>query len=142
MSENDIKYELMFKLSFSFAFNSALYVQVGSSEGKATAYNTGDLVFNPWVRKIPWRRQWQPTPVFLPGKSHGLRSLVGYNPWGHKELDTTERLHFTTALYSSFFIGLKDGLSAISFPCTTLHLTFFFPNHSPLFLIYWFNTEQ
>ena len=37
---------------------------------------------------------WQPTPVFLPGESHGQRSLAGYSPWGHKELDTTERLHF------------------------------------------------
>ena len=42
----------------------------------------------------PWRREWQPTPVFLPGKSHGLRILVGYSPWGRKESDTTERLHF------------------------------------------------
>ena len=50
--------------------------------------------FDPWVGKIPWRRKWQPTPVFLPGKSHGWRSLVGYSPWGHKESDTTERLHF------------------------------------------------
>ena len=41
---------------------------------------------------IPWRREWQPTPVFLPGKSHGQRSLVGYSPWGHKESDTTEQL--------------------------------------------------
>ena len=41
------------------------------------------------------RRQWHPTPVPLPGKSHGWRSLVGYSPWGHKESDTTERLHFT-----------------------------------------------
>ena len=44
--------------------------------------------------EIPWRRQWQPTPVLLPGKSHGWRSLVGYSPWGCKESDTTERLHF------------------------------------------------
>ena len=50
--------------------------------------------FNPWVRKIPWRREWQPTPVLLPGESHGQRSLVGYSPWGGKESDTTERLHF------------------------------------------------
>ena len=50
--------------------------------------------FDPWVRKIPWRRKWKPTPVFLPGESHGWRSLVGYSPWGRKELDTTERLHF------------------------------------------------
>ena len=47
-----------------------------------------------WVGKIPWRRKWQSTPVLLPGKSHGRRSLTGYSPWGHKEQDTTERLHF------------------------------------------------
>ena len=41
-----------------------------------------------------WRREWPPTPVLLPGKSHGLRSLVGYSPWGRKESDTTEQLHF------------------------------------------------
>ena len=45
-----------------------------------------------------WRRQWQPTPVLLPGKSHGRRSLVGYSPWGCKESDTTERLHFHFSL--------------------------------------------
>ena len=43
--------------------------------------------FNPWVRKIPWREKCQPTPSFLPGKSHGQKSLVGYSLWGHKELD-------------------------------------------------------
>ena len=48
--------------------------------------------FRPWVRKIPWRRKWQPTPVSLPGKVHGQWSLVGCSPWGRKELDTTERL--------------------------------------------------
>ena len=49
--------------------------------------------FNPWVGKIPWRRKWQPTPVSLPGKSHGQRNLAGYSPWGCKELDMTEWLH-------------------------------------------------
>ena len=58
--------------------------------------------FDPWVRKIPWRRKWQPTPVLLPGKFHGLRSLVGYSPWGRKESDTTERLHFQ--IHFTFFI--------------------------------------
>ena len=43
-----------------------------------------------WVGKIPWSRKWQPTPEILPEKSHGQRSLVGYSPWGHKELDTTD----------------------------------------------------
>ena len=46
----------------------------------------------------PLRRKWQPTPVFLPGKSHGQRSLVGYSPWGRKESDMTEQLHFTFVL--------------------------------------------
>ena len=46
--------------------------------------------FDPWVGKILWRREWQLTPVFLPGESHGPRSLAGYSPWGHEELDTTE----------------------------------------------------
>ena len=50
----------------------------------------GVCVFDPWVGKIPWRRKWQPTPVLLPEKSHGQRSLVGYIPWGRKESDTTE----------------------------------------------------
>ena len=40
--------------------------------------------------KIPWRREWQPIPVFLPGDSHGRRSLAGYSPWGRRESDTTE----------------------------------------------------
>ena len=46
--------------------------------------------FNPWVGKTPWRRKWQHTPIFLPGKSHGQRSLVGYSPWGHRESDMTQ----------------------------------------------------
>ena len=46
--------------------------------------------FDPWVRKIPWRRAWQSTPVLLPGECHGQRSPAGYSPWGHKELDMTE----------------------------------------------------
>ena len=52
--------------------------------------------FDPWVGKMPWRRKWQSTPVFLPGKSHGWRSLVGYCPWGRKELgdDWATSLHF------------------------------------------------
>ena len=50
--------------------------------------------FNPWVRKICWRRKCEPIPVSLPGKSHGRRSLVGYSPWGHKESDMTEQRHF------------------------------------------------
>ena len=48
---------------------------------------------DPWVGKVPWRRKWQPTPVFLPGKPHGQRSLAGYSSEDHKELFTTEHTH-------------------------------------------------
>ena len=64
--------------------------------------------FDPWVEKIPWKRKWQPTPVFLPGESHGQRSLMGYSPCGHKESDTTERL-------STHCIIWKCDRSEISF---------------------------
>ena len=50
--------------------------------------------FDPWVGKIPWRRAWESTPVFLPGESHGLRSLAGYSPWV-SESDMTEQLTHT-----------------------------------------------
>jgi len=51
---------------------------------------TQEMRFDPWVRKIPWRRKWQLTPIFLPEKSHGQRSLAGYSLEGHKESDMIE----------------------------------------------------
>ena len=65
--------------------------------------------FDPWVRKIPWRRKWQPIPVLLPGESHGGRSLGGYSPWGCEESDTTERLHFTSRKLSNENQNLDEG---------------------------------
>ena len=56
----------------------------------ANAGDARDEGSDPWVWKIPWRRKWHPTPAFLPEKSHGQRSLMGYSPKGHKESDTTE----------------------------------------------------
>ena len=50
--------------------------------------------FGPWIWKIPWRKKWQPTPVFLPEKSCGQMSLVGYSPWGYKQLDTKQEQQF------------------------------------------------
>ena len=58
---------------------------LGGPDGKESA----------WVRKIPWRREWQPTPVSLPGEFRGQKNLVDYNPWGCEELDTTEQLSLT-----------------------------------------------
>ena len=59
--------------------------------------------FDCWVRKIPWRRKWQPTPVFLPGKSYGQRSLASYSRRSHKETDMAERL---TVSFPSCILGM------------------------------------
>ena len=67
----------------------------GGSEGKESAWNAGDPGSIPQIGKIFWRRAWQPTPVFLPGKFHGQRSLMGYSPQDRKESDMTERLTHT-----------------------------------------------
>ena len=81
----------------------------GGSDGKESACSAGDLGFYPLVGKIPWRREYLPTPVFLPGKSHGQRSLVGYSPWVRKELDTTERLtHSHTHTHTHTHKGLNN----------------------------------
>ena len=67
-----------------------------------------------WVRKIPWRKTWRPTPVFLPGESHGQRSLAGYSPWGHRESDATEQLtDWLTRLTNAAFLCVQ--YSSITF---------------------------
>ena len=66
------------------------------------------------VGKIPWRKKWQPTPVLLPGKFHGWSSLVGYNPWDHKESDTTEQLQwFTGEEESSVLQNQRKGNTTV-----------------------------
>jgi len=59
---------------------------VACKDSKETAFNEGRPRFDPWVGKIPWRREWLPSPVFLPGEFHGLWSLVGYSPWGSQKV--------------------------------------------------------
>ena len=71
--------------------------------------------FDPWVGKILWRRKQQPTPVFLPGESHGQRSLKGYSPWGHKELDTTKRLRSSIMPLIIFNVFLQSNVLEIYF---------------------------
>ena len=61
-------------------------------------------MLDPWIRKIPWRSKCLPTPVFLPGESHGQKSLVDYSPWGRKESDMTERLTLSTLQRTSTLI--------------------------------------
>ena len=92
----------------------------GGSDSKASACNAGHG-FDPWVRNIPWRRKWQPTPVFLLGKFHGWRSLVGYSLWGHKESDMTERLNnikfwsaFTNGFLMDFIVVTEQWQNSTS----------------------------
>ena len=86
---------------------------------------------DPWVRKIPWRRAWQLTPVFLPGESHGQRSLVGYSPWGHRELDMTEwlilSLHFHMRAPYYYIHQLVLLLLFFTFFLSLTHLSLLIP---------------
>ena len=93
-------------------------------------------MFDPWAGKIPWRRKWQPTPVFLPGeshgwRSHGWRSLVGYSPRGCKESDTTERLHFHFMMIFTLlqWSGTKPAIS-LRCACIVSVIPKFLPVHS------------
>ena len=71
------------------------------SDGKDSACNAGDAGFDPWLGKIPLKKEWLPTLVFLPGEFPEQRSLVSYSLWGCKELDTTEGLTLSSFSYSS-----------------------------------------
>ena len=68
----------------------------GVSDGKASVYNAGDPGSVSGLGRSPGEGNGNPLQYSCPEKSHGWRNLVGYSPWGHKELDTTERLHFTS----------------------------------------------
>ena len=74
--------------------------------------DAGVAGFDPWVGKIPWSRKWQLTPVFLPGKFHGQRNLVGYSTWARKESDMTEHTH-------------SHKISVLLFVCTLMQMLIF-----------------
>ena len=96
--------------------------------------------FEPWVRKIPWRRKWQPTPVLLPGKCHGWRSLVGYSQWDRRELYTTEQHHFLLFLVCWMFLIVKflSVLSKVfSCICWDDHVIFILYFVSMVYYINW-----
>ena len=76
--------------TFLFAYDLVLPRWLSGKESAFQCRGPKRCMFNPWVRKIPWKRKWQLAPVFLPGKFHGQRSLVDYSPLGHKEWNMTE----------------------------------------------------
>ena len=90
-------------MSFFFSWSILDLDFPGGSEYKESACQCKRRGFDPWVQKIPWRRVWQPTPVFLPGEFHGKSSLAGYSPWGHRESDTTEWLTLSSMSTLSIF---------------------------------------
>ena len=88
--------------------------------------------FDPWVRKIPWSREWQPIPIFLPGEFHGQRNLAGYSPWV-AESNMTERLTLCCTIHSLLF-------SSMSFdkciqPCGNHHCDIEQFHHFPQFFV-------
>ena len=97
----------------------------GGSGGKASVYNEGDLGSIPGLGRFPWRRKWQSTPVLLPGKSHGQRSLVGYSPWGWK---SWTRLNDFTEWSSGFpyFLQFKSEFGNKEFWATVSSQSCFF----------------
>ena len=81
----------MGRISFSFLSTNSYICEYirgfpGGLDGKESACNSGDPGSISGLGRFPWRREWQPIPAFLPGESHGQRSLVGYSRWGHKDI--------------------------------------------------------
>ena len=110
---------ILFPALFSFIGRSSIHIYwsfggfPGSSVGKEFTCNAGDPGCL-WVGKIPWRRKWQPTPVFLSEKSHGQRSLAGYNPWGHK------RVRHNLATKGQLSSKLSNQESSSCRPCSSV----------------------
>ena len=85
--------------------------------------NAGDIRYLgsiPGLGRFPWRRAWQPTPVFLPVKSHGQWSLAGYSPWGRKKLDTTEATEHTHTHKDAIWTSTQ--LTSPSLPCNSFRV--------------------
>ena len=93
----------------------------GGTSGKESTCQCKRQGFDSWVEEIPWKRKWQTTSVFLPGKFHGQRRLVGYSPWGHQAFDMSEQLS-THVHYLSNKYNLKSKYFLVRTSCIILIL--------------------
>ena len=119
LEENSFWEMVQLKTEASLCLGLSWYFDFpGGSDGKSICLQFRRPEFIPWIGKIPWRRIWQPTLVFLPGKSRGQRSLVGYSPWGRKELGMTERFHF---IFTSWSLKVFPRTGACWFPAHSSH---------------------
>ena len=108
------------------------------AQGKESACQCKRHQLDPLVSKVPWRRKWRSTPVFLSGESHGQRSLVDYSSWGCKELDMTEHT-FIIVLFNASFIPILLA-SFTCFSCLPERLFIFFLAVCDIFLGLFVNT--
>ena len=97
LSQRSLRLSYLLFILFSIFCFAAMISTILSSRSLISSSASVILLLIP-SDLLFWRRQWHPTPVLLPGKSHGWRSLVGCSPWGHQGSDTTERLHFHFSL--------------------------------------------
>ena len=112
----------LFVCLFSFVFWRHLFWPKGflsGSDGKECACNAYSYWprFDPWVGKIPWRREWLANPLFLPGEVHVQRNLEVYSPWGHKESDMTEQLTLSLLLFWPELYVSNSSVNQDQFRC-------------------------
>ena len=117
-------YIIILSFLFSRPFTNPSYLCSGGVNGKESACQCRRhkrCGFNPWVRKIPWRRAWQSISVFLPGESHRQRSLEGYSPQGYKESDMTEAAEYAVGEFLIMIPGILRSHTSI---CNLISLLF------------------
>ena len=116
---NIVILEISFLLYFLLMHITGILSWLSGKELTCQSRKFRKLGLDPWIGKISWIRIWQPTPVFLPGKFHGQRSLVGYSPWCRKELDMTEHTQTHTQCVTSSMRNQAFCYLSLPFPAST-----------------------
>ena len=120
---NSLEHTLTFRCESPFGFLYRIWLPWWLRQWRIRL-QSGRLGFSPWVGKFPWRRKWQLTPAFLPGESHGQRSLAGYSPGGQKKSDMTQRLNNNNSNLTCYDAILNDIILKIYFLTVFLNCLF------------------